>query len=255
MSRPVPVSAIVIAAGEAANIEPCLQSLAWCDERLVVDAFSADGTPSAAPSGTRVVERRFTTFSVQRQDALARAAFDWVIFVDADERVSDESAAEVRARAGRESHAAYDVPRMNRIFGHWMQGSGWAPDYQLRVMDRRRVHYPVEREVHEFPDVHGSIGVIDAPLVHHSYRTIREFRRRQRRYARMQAHSLYRAGVRRRRTAVLAQPLREVRRRLVEYQGYRDGWVGVQLALLMAEYEWRLQRGLARCWRRGAPPG
>ena len=255
MSRPVPLSAIVIAAGEAANIEPCLRTLAWCDERLVVDAFSADGTPSVAPTGTRVVERRFTTFAVQRQEALARAAYDWVIFVDADERVSDGLAAEVRARAGREPYAAYDVPRLNRILGHWMRGSGWAPDYQLRVMDRRRVHYPIERAVHEVPDIDGTVGVFDSALIHHSYRTIREFRRRQRRYARMHAQSLYRAGVRRRRTAVLAQPLREFRRRLVEYHGYRDGWVGVQLALLMAEYEWRLQRGLARCWRRGAPSG
>ena len=255
MSHPEPLSAIVIAAGEATNIESCLRTLAWCDERLVVDAFSADGTPSAAPAGTRLVERRFTTFAAQRQDALARAAYDWVFFVDADERVSDALAAEVRARAGREAHAGYDVPRLNRIFGHVMRGSGWSPDYQLRVMDRRRVHYPAERAVHEVPEVDGSIGVIDAPLVHHSYRTIGEFRRRQRRYARMQAHSLYQAGVRRRRTAVVAQPLREIRRRLVEYNGYRDGWVGVQLALLMAEYEWRLQRGLARCWRRGAPSG
>lgn len=255
MSHPELLSAIVIAAGEATNIESCLRTLAWCDERLVMDAFSADGTPSAAPAGTRLVERRFTTFAAQRQDALARAAYDWVFFVDADERVSDTLAAEVRARAGHEAHAAYDVPRRNLIFGHVMRGSGWSPDYQLRVMDRRRVHYPAERAVHEVPDVDGSIGVIDAPLVHHSYRTIGEFRRRQRRYARMQARSLYQAGVRRRRTAVVAQPLRELRRRLVEYHGYRDGWVGVQLALFMAEYEWRLQRGLARCWRRGAPSG
>ena len=255
MSHPTPLTAIVIAAGEAANIESCLRTLDWCDELLVVDAFSADGTPSAAPAGTRLVERRFTTFAAQRQDALARAAYDWVFFVDADERVSDALAAEVRGRAGHEAHAAYDVPRLNLIFGHWMRGSGWAPDHQLRVMDRRRVHYPVERAVHEVPDVDGSIGEIEAPLLHHSYRTIREFRRRQRRYARMHARSLYQAGVRRRRTAVVAQPLRELRRRLVEYRGYRDGWVGVQLALLMAEYEWRLQRGLARCWRRGAPSG
>ena len=253
MSSTVLLSAVVIAAGEAANIEPCLRTLAWCDERLVVDAFSTDGTPHAVPTGTRVVERRFTTFAAQRQDALARAANDWVIFVDADERVSDALASEVQARAGRESHAAYMIPRRNRIFGHWMRGSGWAPDSQCRVMDRRRVRYPSEQAVHEVPDVRGTVGALDAPLVHYSYRTIREFRRRQRRYARMHANGLYAAGVRRRRTAVVAQPLRELRRRLVEHRGYRDGWVGLQLALLMAEYEWRLQRGLARCWRRGAP--
>ncbi len=249
----MPLSAVVIAAGEAVNIEPCLRTLAWCDERLVVDAFSTDGTPRAVPAGTRVVERRFTSFAAQRQDALARAANDWVIFVDADERVSHALASEVQARAGRESHAAYMIPRRNRIFGHWMRGSGWAPDSQCRVMDRRRVRYPSEQAVHEVPDVRGSVGALDAPLVHYSYRTIREFRRRQRRYARMHANGLYAAGVRRRRTAVVAQPLRELRRRLVEHRGYRDGWVGLQLALLMAEYEWRLQRGLARCWRCGVP--
>lgn len=254
MSETVPLSVIVLAAasGEVDNIELCLGTLAWCDERLVVDAFSSDGTSHAVCAQSRVVERQFVNFSEQRQAALQRASYDWVLFVDADERVSDGLASEVRERAGREAHAAYTIPRRNRIFGWWMQGSGWSPDRQLRVMDRRRVCFRTDRTVHELADVDGTVGDIDASLIHHSYGSVREFRNRQRRYARMVADDLYAAGVRRSPTAVVAQPLREIRRRLVEYRGYRDRWVGVMLALLMAEHEWLVQRGLARRWRRRA---
>lgn len=252
MSETVPLSVVVLAAasGEVGNIEQCLGTLAWCDEQLVVDAFSSDGTSHAVGPDSRVVERQFVNFSAQRQASLQLASYDWVLFVDADERVPEGLAAEVRERAGLETHAAYTIPRRNRIFGWWMQGSGWSPDRQLRLMDRRRVCFRSERTVHEVADVDGTVGEIDASLIHHSYGSVREFRCRQRRYARMMADDLYAAGVRRRPMALVAQPLREIRRRLVEYRGYRDRWVGVILALLMAEYEWLVQRGLARRWRR-----
>ncbi len=253
MSAATLLSAIVMYAGETDQIEPCLQTLAWCNERLVVDALSTDDAPPTVPPTTRVVEREFINFPAQRQAALQRASYDWVLFVDADERVPEALATEVQARAGHETHTAYTIPRRNRILGRWLQGSGWSPDRQFRLMDRRRVRFRPERSVHELADVAGTVGEIEAPLIHHSYRSVREFRHRQRRYARMAADDLYAAGVRRRPTAVVAQPLREIRRRLVEYRGYRDRWVGVKLALLMAEHEWHVQRGLAKRWRRRAP--
>ena len=250
MSVPVPISAIVIASSEADSIEACLDTLAWCDECLVVDAFSRDGTSEAMPDATRLIERRFVDFPTQRQAALQRAAYDWVIFVDADERATDVLANEIGIRVGHEAHVAYSVPRRNRIFGHWMRGGGWAPDRQFRVMDRRFMRFRTDRSVHELIDVRGSVGELKHSLAHYGYRTVREFRCRQRRYASMAVDDLYAAGIRRRRTALVAQPLREIRRRLVEYRGYRDRWVGFQLALLMAEHEWLVQRGLAQRWRR-----
>lgn len=245
------ISAIVIARNEASNLADCLATLEWADERLIVDAFSTDGTVAGPLPDVRVVERRWTDFARQRDAALRLAVHDWVFFVDADERVPTSLQAEIRARVGTEGFAGYWVPRRNRIFGRWMRGAGWSPDYQLRVMDRRMASYVTDRPVHELVDVNGSEGRMQHPLEHWSYTSVAQFRARQRLYAEAVADGLYRSGTRRRPTAIVLQPLREFWRRLVPQRGYQDGGVGVLLAALMAEHEWRVQRGLRTRWGAG----
>ena len=143
---------------------------------------------------------------------------------------------------GLEDFSGYWVPRRNRIFGHWMRGTGWAPDLQLRLMDRRHAVYDRERPVHELAEIDGGVGHLQCELAHLSYEGVREFRGRQRVYAELVADGLIRSGVRRRVTAVFFQPVREFCRRMIAMRGYRDGLVGFLLAILMAEHEWRVQR-------------
>lgn len=245
------ISAIVIARNETANLSDCLATLAWADERLVIDAFSTDGTTREPLRDVRLVERHWRDFADQRDAALRLAVHDWVFFVDADERVPRSLQEEVRARVGLEEFAGYWVPRRNRILGRWMRGAGWSPDYQLRVMDRRCAAYLSDRPVHELVEVRGAVGRMKNPLEHLSYASVAEFRARQRLYAEAVAEGLYRDGTRRRPTAVVVQPLREFWRRLVRLRGYQDGGVGVLLAALMAEHEWRVQRSLRVRWAAG----
>lgn len=245
------ISAIVIARNESSNLSDCLATLAWADERLVVDAFSTDGTTDGLLRDVRVVERRWTDFAQQRDASLRLAVHDWVFFVDADERVPAKLQEEIRARVGVEAFAGYWIPRRNRIFGHWMRGAGWSPDYQLRVMDRRCAAYAPDRPVHELVNIKGTVGRMEHPLEHLSYTSVAEFRARQRLYAEAVADGLYRSGTRRRPTAMVLQPLREFWRRLVRQRGYEDGGVGVLLAALMAEHEWRVQRNLRVRWAAG----
>ncbi len=252
MSGHVPVSAVVLTANESANLDACLKTLAWADERLVVDSFSTDGSMDGGHVADRVVQRRFVDHASQRQEALLRAVNDWVLFVDADERVSRPLAQEIRQRAGRDDYVGYWIPRRNRIFGRWMRASGWWPDRQLRLMDRRAAAYDLRRPIHELVRPGGPVGLLTHPLEHYSYASIAQFRSRQRRLAPPTARSLFESGVRRRPTAVVAQPLRELVRRLVTLQGYRDGRVGLLLALLMAEHEWQVQWQLRACWRQTA---
>ena len=247
----VPLSAIVLTSNEAANVGACLATLDWTDERVIVDSFSTDGTVGGDGSATRVVERRFADFASQRQAALVRATHDWVLFVDADERVPPSLADEIQRRAGAETHAGYWIPRRNRIFGHWMRASGWSPDRQLRLMDRRHATYRPDRPVHELVYIHGSVGRLHHSLEHLGYETVASFRRRQLAYAGLFADEQFSHGVRRRPSALLAQPLREFGRRLFRLRGYRDGLTGLLLAALMAEYEWHVQRRL-RVLRKGA---
>ena len=242
------ISAIVIARNETANIADCLDTLAWADERLVVDAFSTDGTTDAALPDVRVVERRWSDFADQRDAALRLAVHDWVLFVDADERVPPDLRREIQARVGTEACAGYWVPRRNRIFGRWMRGAGWSPDYQLRIMDRRHAAYVADRPVHELVEVHGVVERMEHSLEHLSYASVAQFRARQQTYAEAIAEGLYQSGTRRRPTAVVLQPLREFWWRLISQRGYQDGRVGLLLAILMAEHEWRVQRGLRARW-------
>lgn len=243
------ISAIVIARNEEANLGDCLATLAWANERLVIDAFSTDGTTQGLPPDVRVIERSWTDFPDQRNAGLRLAVHDWVIFVDADERVPPDLGQEIQTRVGMEAFTGYWVPRRNRIFSRWMRGAGWWPDYQLRIMNRQHAAYASDRPVHELVEVNGTVGRMEHPFEHLSYASVTQFRRRQRARAGPVADMLYRSGMRRRPTAVLLQPVREFWWRFVRLRGYRDGGVGLLLAALMAEHEWQVQRALRARWK------
>jgi (heptosyl)LPS beta-1,4-glucosyltransferase len=227
----------VIARDEEANIADCLRSLAWTDERLVVDGGSRDRTVEIARRcGARVEQRPFTNFAEQRNAALDWASGEWVFFLDADERVGRRLANEARAALDREV-AGFWVPRRNVILGHRMRGGGWWPDKQLRLLRRERARYDPARGVHEVAILDGPAGELAAPIIHYNYRRLGQLFAKQHRYAAQDAIDRYRRGERVRPHHYLAQPLRAFRRRFFEWHGYRDGALGFFLAALLAWYE------------------
>ena len=234
-------------------IGACLDSVAWADERLVVlDAATRDATRSVAEAhGARVVERTFDTFAAQRDFALAQVETDWVLFVDADERVPAELRDEIRRTVAREGAATgYWISRHNVIVGRVVRHAGWYPDYQLRLLRRGRARYDPQRPVHEVPLLDGPDSHLGSPLVHFNYRTLAEFVRKQERYCRLEADRLLIAHGRPRARAVVGQPLREMWRRYVALEGYREGPLGLALCLILAWYAGKAA-WLAR--RRGGP--
>src|SRR5262245_45478880 len=130
---PVPrLSAIVITRNEAAKIADCLDSLAFCDERIVVDCGSEDETVSRALArGARVEHHVFEGFGAQKNFALSLASSEWVLSVDADERVSPALAAEITAAISEQSADGYEMPRSSSFLGRTMRHSGWSPDYVM----------------------------------------------------------------------------------------------------------------------------
>jgi glycosyltransferase involved in cell wall biosynthesis len=229
------ISAVVLTGDEERHIAACLRSLAWADEQLVLDGGSRDRTVVLARAqGATVQHRPFDDFAAQRQAALGLASCDWVLFVDADERVSTQLADEARVAVTGGPHAAYRVPRRNYIWGRWIRGGGWWPDAQLRLLVRDRASYDRSGPVHELADVQGSVGTLHSALVHYNYDTVGEFVRKQRRYAILDAGGRRRAGERGRPRRVLSQPVRELWRRYVALGGWRDGRHGLALATLMA---------------------
>lgn len=239
------VTAVVLTRNESPNIEGCLATLAWADDVMVLDSYSDDDTVALAHgAGARVYQRRFRDWADQRNAALDLVATEWVLFIDADERVTPELASEAQDVVVRRPEVGWWVPRHNYIVGHRMRATGWFPDYQLRLFRRDRGWYNPQRRVHELVILDGPAGYLDSPLIHYNYATWREFRERQARYADHDAQMLYAAGQQARPHNLLLQPLREFKRRFWTESGYRDGRHGLVLSLLMGYYEFVKYREL-----------
>jgi glycosyltransferase involved in cell wall biosynthesis len=238
--KPPTITAAVIARDEEASIGDCLATLAWADERLVlVDAATVDRTREIARErGARVAERAFDTFAAQRDAALGLASGAWVLFVDADERVSPALRQEVVARVSTPGECVgFWVPRHNVLMGRVVRHAGWWPDYQLRLLQQGHGRYDPRRVVHEVPLLDGPVGYLSEPLVHFNYRSLAEFFAKQERYTRLEARrwlATYRRRPRRR--SLVGQPVREFWRRYVTLEGYREGGPGLVLCLSLAWY-------------------
>jgi glycosyltransferase involved in cell wall biosynthesis len=159
---------------EEANIEACLKSLSFCDEVVVVDSHSKDRTREIAASlGARVIEQDWLGHIGQKNFAVDSAKNDWVICVDADERVTPELAEAVkRLLSGSEpAHPGYWVGRRNIYLGAWIKHGGWYPDAKVRVFDRKRARWGGTNP-HDHVQVQGTTGDLSADLEHLSYRDI-----------------------------------------------------------------------------------
>jgi (heptosyl)LPS beta-1,4-glucosyltransferase len=279
------VTAVVLTLDEATHLPDCLASLAWADAVLVLDSGSRDATVAIArAAGAQVETHPFENYSRQRQHALALVTTPWVLFVDADERVTPDLAEEVRAAIGQPepgaglsaeadppttssgvptaispagqpptgtvttSPAGHWIPRRNDFWGHWMQGGGWWPDRQLRLLRVDRVRYDPSRAVHEVAEVDGPTASLTHPLIHLNYASLAEFRVKQAAYARLEAERRLAEGRRVRPHNLLLQPWREFYRRYVTLEGWKDGGVGLAACGLMAWYE---LRALVGVWRGG----
>ena len=174
------VAAVVLTYNERERIGDCLTTLTWAGEMVIVDSGSGDGTADLAIGfGATVLEREFVNFADQRNFALDNVEATWILFVDADELVTQELANEIKDRVGTEGHAGYWLPRRNRILGGWLRATGWHPDRQLRLLRRADARYVDDRPVHETVKLDGSAGIMKAGLRHEGPSTAGEFRRKQ----------------------------------------------------------------------------
>ncbi len=259
-SDPLPLTIVVLTLNEERHLPGCLESVHGLGRQLlVVDSGSTDRTVEIArAAGAEIVTRRFVDFPSQRNAALALAREPWVLFVDADERVSPELAREIRVALATvdDSVAGFWIPTQNWMWGKWIRGGGWWPDEHLRLLRVGRAHYRPEIAVHEVVELNGTARRLSAPLIHLNYDSRREFVQKQLRYARLAARALSAQGRRPRRRTFFGQPLREFWRRLVALRGYRDGLDGLFLAGVMAvatlvtwvlvAREWRLRAARQR---------
>ncbi len=237
------ITGVILTRNESANIGECIDSLAPCVDSVVVwDSGSVDNTCSVARDhGAHVVHRPFDNYAAQRQAVLDSLDTEWILFVDADERMTGPLGEELRDLLAEDvrTHsqmAGCWLPRRNYIVGMEVRGGGYYPDHQLRLLRRGHAHYVPEREVHEIVVVDGEERFARHSLLHYNYQNWRQFHQKQRAYARYEASILAKRGIRPRPYNFILQPLREFRRRFITLRGYIDGWFGLRLALWLAWY-------------------
>jgi hypothetical protein len=191
-----PLSALLITKDEEARLPAALASLAFCDEIVVLDCGSGDGTREVAErAGARVsVNAPFPGFVAQRNLALERASHDWVLCLDADERVTDGLRGEIQAlRQLGFTAAGYRIPRVAFYLGRWIRATDWYPDLQLRLFDRRRGRWQ-GGHVHESVAVEGPAAVLRHEIEHHPYADIADHMRRIDLYTTLWARHAFESG-------------------------------------------------------------
>ena len=220
------LSACIITFNEADRIERCLTAVSFCEEIIVVDSHSTDGTREiAARLGARVVERDWPGYRSQKQYATDIAQHAWVLCVDADEWVTAELRAEILALKARGFPAVdgYSVPRLTVYFGGPLRhGNAW-PDRKIRLYRRSAARW-VGYEVHEKIAVAGRVGRLRAHLEHNAYRDLDDHLARVDRYARLMAEEMHRDGRRCRLAAVFLHPWWRFFRGMLLRRGLLDGW-------------------------------
>jgi glycosyltransferase involved in cell wall biosynthesis len=225
---PLPLTLVVITRDAGAQLQDCLASAAFAAEAIVVDSGSRDDTVEIARRmGARVLTHEWLGFGPQKNFAVAQAAHDWVMCLDADERVSSELERSLRgAMAAGPQYAAYAMARRNRFLGRWLAHGEGYPDWSVRLFDRRRARWS-DDAVHEHVLADGSVGHLDGDLLHASGESLDAYLAKQNRYTTLQAEAMHARGERFSFVRLVVSPLARFARFYVLRGGFLDGTAGL----------------------------
>lgn len=204
---PLPLSAVLITRDAAQQLGAALAGLTFCTEIVIVDSGSQDETVAIARRhGARVIETHWRGFGAQKRFAVEQARHDWVLCLDADERVSEELARSIVAALSQPGYAGWRCARRNRFMGRWLRHGEGYPDWCLRLFDRRRAQWSLDA-VHEKVIAHGPVGTLRGDLLHESAETVESYLAKQNRYSTLAAEALLAAGCRAHAWQVVLSPL------------------------------------------------
>jgi glycosyltransferase involved in cell wall biosynthesis len=240
------LSVTIITLNEAEHIGAAIDSAAWADEIIVVDSGSCDDTVAIARGkGVRVEHRDWTGWIDQKNFAASLATNDWIFSLDADERITPELAAEVRALLVTEpARRGYRMPRVTFHLGRWIRTTDFYPDYQTRLYDRRAARWRGQY-VHESVGVDGGAGQLTREIQHYSFRDLRDQIARINTYTTLAARQMAEAGRRAGPFDLLVHPPAAFLRNYILRRGFLDGGAGLTLSLVNA---WSVFLKFAKLW-------
>jgi glycosyltransferase involved in cell wall biosynthesis len=233
------LACVVITKNEETNIQECLASVMWATERIVVDAESTDRTADLARAdGAKVFVRPWPGFGAQKNYGIDQVSSEWILIVDADERVPDPLQKEIISRIGAwkiGDPVAYEIPRKNYFYGRWVRYAGVYPDYQIRLFQRGSARYN-NVPVHENLIVQGSIGKLTIPFEHYTERRIRDHFRKFGLYTTLAAEEKGKTVRAVHTRDLLFRPLVVFFKSYVLKQGFRDGVRGLIVSVFASMY-------------------
>jgi glycosyltransferase involved in cell wall biosynthesis len=231
------LSAILITKNAENSIKDCLASIAWCDEIIIVDAGSTDNTVALCRSFTDnlLMTDDWPGFGPQKNRALAKATGEWVLSIDADERVSETLQQEIKQAITHPTYTAFRIPRQSRYCGRWIKHSGWTPDYVTRLFRRDSAHFSNDI-IHEKVLVDkGDIGTLKTPLLHYSFNSLEDVLEKLNHYSTANAHKHHAQGKKSSLKKAIFHGLWAFMRTYLFRFGFLDGREGFMLAVSNAE--------------------
>ncbi len=242
------LSVVISAFNEEDKIRDCLESIKnLASEMIFVDNSSSDKTPYIAKryTGKVFIVKNNPMLNVNKNYGFSKATGDWILSLDADERVTPELSKEIKEKIGNldppvgrgnSDVVGYWIPRKNIIFGKWIEHTGWYPDYQLRLFRKGKGRFP-EEHVHEMIKVEGEVDHLKNHIVHYNYETISQFLNKMSNiYVPNEAEQLIKSGYKFNWQDSIRFPVREFLSRFFAREGYKDGFYGLMLSMLMAFY-------------------
>ena len=228
-----PLTVVIPTLNESACICEVVSSLAWADEVIIVDGGSTDATARMAESlGARVLRLPGHTIGEQRNAGIANARNDWILALDADERITDSLRSEINAVMAGPKHVAYRIRFQNIFLGGEMHHGHWARDWHVRLF-KRDLRF-LENRVHERLQDVADLGTLDAPILHTPYRDINHLFQKMTCYARWGAEDLFDRGRKPNIFDVTFVPVWRFLREYFLFRGCLDGIRGLLAAALNA---------------------
>lgn len=223
----LPLSVVLVVQDAAALLPACLASVAFADDVVVVDSGSSDGTAEcAARHGARVVQRDWMGFGLQKQFAVGQARNDWVLCLDADERVSPELDRSIRAALEAPVSPVYRMRRRNRFLGRWLKHGEGYPDWSTRLFDRKNAAWS-DDPVHEKVLYAVTPGTLSGDLLHESAEDLAKYFQKQNRYSTIAAQQLFERGHRAGALQLILSPLVRFTKFYLLRLGFLDGVPGL----------------------------
>ncbi len=231
------ITALIITYNEIGYIENCIDSVRFADEIIVVDSFSTDGTFEylSQDPDVKVIQNPFENFTQQKSYALDQASHDWVLFLDADEVVTDPLQEEIRKTVqSSPPHAAYWFYRKFMFGNKPLCFSGWQTDKNYRLFRKSKARFSDRKLVHETLEIEGSSGILENRLIHYCYKNYEDYRAKMLHYGRLKAQEDFYRERRFSYLLMVAKPSWKFFHHYILRGGFLDGRKGITICYLNA---------------------